>query len=111
MLFSITFGFFSSSYSATWGGFLNELEHGAAQWNEVIDLGMLYGLLNGARGVGYAVGGFAGVSLLKAGSVSAGKFAYGTTFRALIRYIHGAYVSIGWMGIAVEVGEVAASRI
>ncbi|TVY30335.1 Monocarboxylate transporter [Lachnellula hyalina] len=84
ILFSITFGFFSSGYSATWGGFLNELEREAAQANEAIDAGMMYGLLNGARGIGYVSGGFASVPLLKAGSGFSGKFAYGTTFGPLI---------------------------
>lgn len=46
ILFSITFGFFSSGYSATWGGMLNELEQEAAERNEAIDSGMVYGLLN-----------------------------------------------------------------
>src|ERR1700722_8561032 len=68
ILFSITFGFFAGGYSATWGGVINELEREAAQRNEAIDTGMLYGLLNGARGIGYVSGGLAGVPLLKAGS-------------------------------------------
>ncbi|KFY33007.1 hypothetical protein V495_08525 [Pseudogymnoascus sp. VKM F-4514 (FW-929)] len=55
VVFSITFGFFAGGYSATWGGVINDLEREAAQRNEAIDSGMLYGLLNGARGVGYPV--------------------------------------------------------
>lgn len=86
LVFSLTFGFFSSGYSATWGGFLNELEREAAQCNEAIDPGMLYGWLNGARGVGYFSGGFAGVPLLKVGRISAGRFAYGSSFGALILF-------------------------
>ncbi|KAL8864273.1 MAG: hypothetical protein Q9174_007410, partial [Haloplaca sp. 1 TL-2023] len=68
VLFSITFGFFAGGYSATWGGVINELEREAASNNEAVDPGMLYGLLNGARGIGYVSGGLAGVPLLKAGS-------------------------------------------
>jgi predicted MFS family arabinose efflux permease len=41
VLFSITFGFFAGSYSATWGGVINELEREAAQRNEAVDSGML----------------------------------------------------------------------
>ncbi|MCJ1225611.1 hypothetical protein MMC12_002260 [Toensbergia leucococca] len=85
VIFSITFGFFAGGYSATWGGVINELEREAAQRNEAIDTGMLYGLLNGARGVGYVSGGLAGVPLLKAGGTSSvGTFAYGTTYGPLI---------------------------
>ncbi|KAK3329275.1 putative monocarboxylate transporter [Apodospora peruviana] len=88
VLFSVTFGFFAGGYSATWGGILNELEREAAQRNEAIDTGMLYGLLNGARGIGYVSGGLAGVPLLRAGSGSAsnvaGVFGYETTYGPLI---------------------------
>lgn len=85
VLFSMTFGFFAGGYSATWGGVINELENEAAQANEAIDSGMMYGLLNGARGIGYVSGGLAGVPLLKAGSMShVGSFGYGTTYGPLI---------------------------
>ncbi|KUI62700.1 Monocarboxylate transporter 12, partial [Cytospora mali] len=67
VLFSITFGFFAGGYSATWGSVLDELEREARASNEAVDTGMLYGLLNGARGVGYVSGGLAGVPLLRAG--------------------------------------------
>ncbi|KAG9673483.1 putative monocarboxylate transporter, partial [Aureobasidium melanogenum] len=68
VLFSITFGFFAGGYSATWGGLMNDLESEARQSNEAIDSGMVYGLLNGARGLGYVAGGLVGVPLLKAGT-------------------------------------------
>jgi hypothetical protein len=97
VLFSITFGFFAGGYSATWGGVINELEHEAAQRNEAIDTGMLYGLLNGARGVGYVSGGLAGVPLLKAGSTSSvGSFGYGTTYGPLIIFTGLSSVFGGW---------------
>ncbi|KAF2188546.1 MFS general substrate transporter [Zopfia rhizophila CBS 207.26] len=85
VLFSITFGFFASGYSAAWGGVMNEMEREAAQRNEAIDTGMLYGLLNGARGIGYVSGGLVSVPLLKAGSTSSvGSFGFGTTYGPLI---------------------------
>lgn len=85
VLFAVTFGFFAGGYSATWGGVLNELEKEAAQSNEAIDTGLLYGLLNGARGIGYVTGGLAGVPLLKAGSHALmGGFAYSTAYGPLI---------------------------
>lgn len=85
VLFSVTFGFFAGGYSATWGGVLNELEREAAQSNEPIDTGLMYGLLNGARGIGYVSGGLAGVPLLQAGSKSLmGGFAYSTAYGPLI---------------------------
>ncbi|TVY78152.1 Monocarboxylate transporter [Lachnellula suecica] len=97
VIFSMTFGFFSSGYSATWGGFLNSLESEAAQWNEAIDPGMLYGLLNGARGIGYVSGGLAGVPLLKAGSGSGGRFAYGTAYGPLIIFTGLTSILGGWV--------------
>ena len=97
VLFSITFGFFAGGYSATWGGIINELEHEAAQENEAIDTGMLYGLLNGARGIGYISGGLASVVLLKAGGIgSIGSFGYGTTYGPLIIFTGLSSVFGGW---------------
>lgn len=85
VLFSITFGFFAGGYSATWGSVLNELEREAADRNEAVDMGMIYGLLNGARGIGYVSGGLAGVPLLKAGAGNAlSGFGFGTTYGPLI---------------------------
>ncbi|KAG0651688.1 Monocarboxylate transporter 12 [Hyphodiscus hymeniophilus] len=97
VLFSITFGFFAGGYSATWGGVINEMEREAAQSNEAIDTGMIYGLLNGARGIGYVSGGLAGVPLLKAGSMSSiGRYAYGTTYGPLIIFTGLSSVFGGW---------------
>jgi predicted MFS family arabinose efflux permease len=97
VLFSVTFGFFASGYSATWGGVINELEREAAQRNEAIDTGMLYGLLNGARGIGYVSGGLAGVPLLKAGGTSSvGSFGYRTTYGPLIIFTGLSSVFGGW---------------
>ncbi|KAH8599539.1 major facilitator superfamily domain-containing protein [Bisporella sp. PMI_857] len=97
VIFSITFGFFAGGYSATWGGVIYELEHEAAQRNEAIDSGMLYGLLNGARGIGYVSGGLAGVPLLKAGSISSlGGFGYGTAYGPLIIFTGLSSVFGGW---------------
>ncbi|ORY56614.1 major facilitator superfamily domain-containing protein, partial [Pseudomassariella vexata] len=97
VLFSITFGFFAGGYSATWGGVINELEREASQRNEAIDTGMVYGLLNGARGVGYVSGGLAGVPLLKSGSRAAiGGFGYATTYGPLIIFTGLSSVFGGW---------------
>ena len=97
VLFSITFGFFAGGYSATWGGVINEMEKESAQRNEAIDTGMLYGLLNGARGIGYVSGGLAGVPLLKAGNgVAIGVFGYGTAYGPLIVFTGLASVFGGW---------------
>ncbi|KAH0828353.1 hypothetical protein FOPE_01564 [Fonsecaea pedrosoi] len=99
VLFSVTFGFFAGGYSATWGGVINELEREAAQRNEAIDSGMLYGLLNGARGIGYVVGGLAGVSLLKAGADVAASVpgpGYETSYGPLIIFTGLCTVFGGW---------------
>ena len=97
LLFSITFGFFAGGYSATWGGVINELESEAARCNEAVDPGMLYGLLNGARGIGYVGGGLLSVPLLKAGSeVSIGEFGYASTYGPLILFTGLSSVFGGW---------------
>ena len=97
LLFSITFGFFSSGYSATWGGVLNEMEREAAARNEVIDSGMVYGLLNGVRGIGYVSGGLASLILLKAGTISsAGRFGYETQYGPLIIFTGLSSIIGGW---------------
>ncbi|KAF2489829.1 MFS general substrate transporter [Lophium mytilinum] len=97
VVFSITFGFFAGGYSATWGGILNEMEREAAASNEAIDSGMIYGLLNGARGIGYVSGGLAGLPLLKAGAKTAiGNFGYGTTYGPLIIFTGLSSVFGGW---------------
>lgn len=97
VLFSITFGFFAGGYSATWGGVINELENEAAQRNEAVDPGLLYGLLNGARGIGYVSGGLAGVPLLKAGrATSIGGFGYGTAYGPLIVFTGLSSIFGGW---------------
>lgn len=97
VLFSITFGFFAGGYSATWGSVLNELEREAADCNEAVDMGMIYGLLNGARGLGYVSGGLVSVPLLKAGRGSAlGGFGYGTAYGPLIIFTGLASIFGGW---------------
>ncbi|CAJ2512923.1 Uu.00g010420.m01.CDS01 [Anthostomella pinea] len=97
VLFSLTYGFFAGSYSATWGGVINEMEREAAQMNEAIDTGMLYGLLNGARGIGYVSGGLASVPLLKAGSMaSLGQFGYGSSYGPLIVFTGLGTMFGGW---------------
>ena len=98
VLFSITFGFFAGGYSAIWGGVINELEREAAQRNEAVDPGMLYGLLNGARGIGYVSGGLAGVPLLKAAGSSdfVGRFGYGTSYGPLIIFTGLSSLFGGW---------------
>jgi sugar phosphate permease len=101
VLFSITFGFFAGGYSATWGGLINDLEGEARRSNEAIDSGMVYGLLNGARGIGYVAGGLIGVPLLKAGTEKYGKLAEGgfgvqTSYGPLILFTGIASLFGGW---------------
>ncbi|KAI0203980.1 major facilitator superfamily domain-containing protein [Astrocystis sublimbata] len=97
LLFSVIFGFFAGGYSATWGGVVNELESEAARWNEAVDAGMLYGLLNGARGIGYVSGGLVSVPLLKAGGGSSlGGFGYTSTYGPLILFTGLSSLVGGW---------------
>ncbi|KAL4955132.1 major facilitator superfamily domain-containing protein [Aspergillus filifer] len=109
VLYSLTFGFFSGGYSGTWGGMLSHLEHEAAEHNEAIDPGMVYGLLNGVRGVGYAGGGFAGVKLLSLGSLlvsgakggwgaaGSARFGLGSSYGPLIAFTGVACLLGGWV--------------
>lgn len=71
------------------------MESEAAERNEAIDSGMVYGLLNGARGVGFVGGGLAGVQLLKAGN-SIARFGYDTRYGPLILYTGLATAFGGW---------------
>jgi MFS family permease len=97
VLFALTFGFFASAYSATWGGVMNDMENDAAQRNEAIDSGVVYGLLNGARGIGYVSGGLISVPLIKVGSkASMGGFGYGTTYGPLIVFTGLSLAFGGW---------------
>ncbi|KAF1845206.1 MFS general substrate transporter [Cucurbitaria berberidis CBS 394.84] len=102
VLFAITFGFFASGYSATWAGIMNDMEQDAAERNEALDSGVLYGLLNGARGIGYVGGGLVSVPLIKAGSTdSVGNFGYGSTYGPLIIFT-GLALALGGCGLAVH---------
>ncbi|KAI0478751.1 major facilitator superfamily domain-containing protein [Xylariaceae sp. FL0804] len=98
VLFSMTFGFFAGGYSASWGAMLKELEGEASQRNEAIDSGMVYGLLNGARGLGYVSGGLASVPLLSAGRTTTpmGVFGYGSAYGPLIIFTGLSSVFGGW---------------
>ena len=106
ILFSIGYGFFASAYSTTWGGWINELEREASEKNEAINTGMVYGLMNGARGIGYIAGGLSGVELLKAGAVQQSqKWAYGTTYGALIVFTGVSSIFGGWGSIWRNYGK------
>ena len=95
ILFALIYGFFAGGYSATWGGIIKEMEQRARDNNEPIDTGMIYGLFNGARGLGFVGGGFIGVQLLKVkGKV--GNFGYGTIYGPLIIYTGLATAFGGW---------------
>ena len=57
---------------------------------------MLYGLLNGARGIGYVSGGLGSDPLLKAGNgIELGGFGYGTVYGPLIIFTG---LSMGFSG-------------
>lgn len=74
------------------------MERETAERNEAIDSGIVYGLLNGVRGVGYVCGGLASVLLLKAGTISsAGRFGYGTSYGPLIIFTGLSSMIGGWV--------------
>jgi len=95
--FSISYGAFAGGYSSTWGGWIKELEREAADGNEAINTGMVYGLFNGARGIGYVVGGLSGVELLNAGAVQTSRsLAFGTRYGSLIVFTGVCSMLGGW---------------
>lgn len=95
--FSVCFGFFAGAYSSTWAGSIKQMEKEAAEKNEAINTGMLYGLMNGARGIGYVASGLVGVELLDAGAVQgSGRWAFGTEYGALILFTALSCVFGGW---------------
>ncbi len=58
---------------------------------------MLYGFMNGARGIGYVVGGLSGVELLKVGPVQGSQErALGTKYGALILFTGISSALGGW---------------
>ena len=83
-LFSVVYGFFAGGYSAIRGGIVKELRIEAEAHNEAVDTALIFGLLNGGRGVGYLAGGFVGVSLFKDGALGSSQWAYGTKYGSLI---------------------------
>jgi MFS family permease len=95
-LFSAVYGFFASAYSSTWGGALKEIQREAARNNEIVDTGVVYGLLNGGRGLGFVVGGLAGVELLKSGSVGDKVGGFGSEYGSVIVYTGVSAVVGGW---------------
>jgi hypothetical protein len=79
---------------------MNDMEEDAARRNEAVDSGILLGLLNGARGIGYVGGGLVSVPLIKAGSTtSIGHFGYETTYGPLIIFT-GLSLAFGGWGLA-----------
>ena len=105
-LFSAVYGFFAGAYSATWGGVLKEVEREAVSHNEAVDTGVVYSLLNGGRGLGFVVGGVAGIELLKSGAAQhSSKWGYGTDYSFIILYTGVSAVIGGW-SILWKLGKV-----
>lgn len=97
VLFAIIYGFFAGAYSTCWGTVIKEMEREAAGRNEAIDSGLVYGFLNGARGIGYVSGGLFGVELLKVGNPGTlGKLGGGTSYGPLILYTGLSTAVGGW---------------
>lgn len=97
LVFSLIFGFFAGGYSAAWGGVIKQMEREAADRNEAVDPGVVYGLLNGARGIGYVSGGLLGVPLLKSGTSGIGsQGGYATEYGPLIVFTGLCLVFGGW---------------
>lgn len=97
IVFAMSCGFFAGGYSSTWGGWIKEFEREAAENNEALNTGMLYGMFNGARGVGYVVSGFAGIELLKTGAVQASEEGgFGTQYGSLILFTGLSSMFGGW---------------
>ena len=102
------FGFFAGGFSGTWAGVVSEMEGEAAAHNEPLDSGVVYGLLNGARGVGYVVGGLVGLALLAAGQGKGdglvGGNGYETEYWAVILFT-GVSTIFGGAGVFIGGGK------
>jgi MFS family permease len=99
LVFAIFFGFFAGGYSATWGGIVKELEAEAEDHGETIDSSLSYGLLNGARGIGFVSGGLVSIPLLDSGHTGwGGRFGYGTKYGPLTVFT-GISVAFGGLGM------------
>lgn len=73
------------------------MEREAAQSNEAINTGMVYGLLNDSRGGGYAVGGVAGTELLRASPLKvSSEWTYGTQYGPVIFFTGISALFGGW---------------
>lgn len=84
-LFSRIYSFFAGGYSATWSGIVKELEKEVNNSSEFVDTSVIFGLLNGGRGVGYIVGDLARVELMKLRPVvQRGSWPYASKFGSLI---------------------------
>lgn len=100
ILFAITFGFFASAYSATWGGVMIDMENDATRRNEAVDSALLYGLLNGALAVGYVSGGLLSVTWIESGGADPiGHVGYQTIYGPLVIFT-GLSLAFGTWGLA-----------
>ena len=95
--FAVVYGFFSGAFSSTWGGMLKDVQREAISHNEAVDTGVVYGLMNGGRGLGFVVGGIAGIELLKDGPVDhSSQWGYGTRYGSMILYTGISCAVGGW---------------
>ncbi|KAL9109569.1 MAG: hypothetical protein Q9227_005749 [Pyrenula ochraceoflavens] len=105
--FSVLFGFFAGGYSATWSGVIREIrqEEEAASFGRVqVDTGLIFGLLNGGRGIGYVLGGVVGVDLLKDGALRSGVWGYGSQYGRMILFT-GVSALLGSLSACWKVGR------
>lgn len=100
-LFAVIWGFFAGGYSTIWGGIVKEVSKEAQHDGCFVNTGLLMGLLNGGRGLGYILGGLIGVELLKHGSVTQSILAYGSTFGSVILFA-GCGAVVSGLGVAIK---------
>lgn len=104
-LFAVVYGFFAGGYSATWGGIVKELAKEEEMMGEDVDTAMIYGLLNGGRGIGYLIGGLFGVKLFEEGPIGTSQWAYGTQYGSVILFT-GVGAALGGIGILLKPARV-----
>ncbi|KAF9763402.1 hypothetical protein IL306_003138 [Fusarium sp. DS 682] len=82
VVFVILYGFFAGGFSATWSGALQEVRG----TNESIDTSLVFGMLLGGRGLGFAVAGPLSGALISAeGSLASGdSLGYATKYGPMI---------------------------
>jgi predicted MFS family arabinose efflux permease len=91
-VFAITYGFFAGAYSSTWPGVLKEMR----RMDQNVETGLMYGILSGGRGLGYALSGPLSSVLLNTSWPEGRSWGYGTEYGPMILFTGISALLGGW---------------